>query len=153
MRKVIIPGIAITVIVIIVFMMASRGYDESDEIIVDMTGVESFELEYFLETTNNFRINENLRPDRIKLENVGVIDNYQLAVRRARDIFREYLSSTFDENKMIGVSYDAETEYWLLTVYSPPKFLDGEAIPPQNSGQTIVRSNGDIWAVWKPYGS
>jgi len=127
--------------------------DDVDEIVVDLTDVNSFVRTRYRIVITNANVNIYLQPNSIVIGNVGVIDNQQIAIRRARDIFREYFPHTFNENNPVMVSYDAG--HWLLRGHSRSRFIDGSIILQLRHGYyhpvAIVRSDGDILAVWKPF--
>jgi len=127
-----------------------------EEIIVDLTGVEAFTFFRFQGIIDDPFQNRYLHPHLIKVENLGIVDNRQTAIESARFLWGEIYgnSSSYDENLPVHVFYNRNEDCWLI--------INGDTVEMEYNGglpdksrvpigyfqQIIVRTNGDIIAMW-----
>jgi len=129
--------------VLIMLSYSKESNDEQEEIVVDLTGVGVFSLANHKRSIENPVVNEYLHPERIEVENIGIIDNAQTAIERAKGLWRDIYGGepSFNESYTVRVFYDAREDCWYLYSELPEGMLG-------SAPHIIVRSNGDVIAVW-----
>jgi len=128
----------------------SENLKTSEPIIVDLTDVGSFNLPHYKRRIEDPTVNLMLEPDLVDEKNVGIINNAQIAVEKARYIWAKYYLGNDNENYPARVSYDVKEDVWHVTTYFPV-FYDDDGLPIYALGSSphiIFRSNGEIITVF-----
>ena len=135
---------------VFIISTSSCNLKEPERITVDLTDVESFNLSYYKRQVDDPTVNLVLKPDLMEEENVGVVDNAQVAEEKARYIWAKYYVEHANENDPAKVSYDEKEDLWHVATYFPLINTE-EGITIATLGSTphiIFKSNGDILAVF-----